>query len=98
MDWELRLRVYNGKEMEVIIEDLAGIDPLAPPTTRTLHHVHVNDEQTHVQFYFNEIQFLAIPIYDDGRTFMEESDAETTFISHDDNAKLIYKLCFRKQG
>ena len=94
MDWELRLSIYYGKMMEVVIEDVAGSDPLAPPSTRTLHHVSLNDEKTHLQFYFNDIQFLAIPVFDDGRTRMEESDEETVILSHDDNAKLIYKLRF----
>jgi hypothetical protein len=98
MDWELRLSNYNGKMMEVVVEDIAGSDPLAPPSARTLHHVRLNDEQTHLQFYFNDIQFLAIPVFDDGRTRMEESDEETVFLSHDDNAKLIYKLRFLKKN
>lgn len=94
MDWESRLRNYNGKMLDVIIEDVAGSDPLAPPTTRSLHHVRLNDEKTHLQFYFNDIQFLAIPVYPDDRTRMDESEEETVFVSHDDNAKLIYKLRF----
>lgn len=94
MDWELRLNDYNGKMMEIVIEDVAGSDPLAPPITRSLHHVRMNDEKTHLQFYFNDIQFLAIPVYPDDRTRMKESDDETMWLSHDDNAQLVYKLRF----
>ncbi|QMV44535.1 hypothetical protein [Cohnella cholangitidis] len=94
MDWETRLNAYQGYKMEVIIEDVAGTDPLAPPTARTLHHVRLAEEQTHLQFYFNETQFLAIPVYDDDRTRVEQTGAETIFCSHDDSAKLIYKLRF----
>lgn len=97
MDWELRLSAYNGKMMEVVIEDVAGTDPLAPSSTRALHHVRLVDEQTHLQFYFNDNQFLAIPVFDDGRTHIEQSDEEMVFQSYDESAKLVYKLRFCKE-
>ncbi|CAH1203887.1 hypothetical protein PAECIP111893_02106 [Paenibacillus plantiphilus] len=94
MNWESRLAAYCGKMMEVIIEDYAGSDPLAPTSSRQLHHVRLVDERTHLQFYFTEVQFLAIPVFEDDRTRLEESEAGAVFISNDDNAKLIYKMRF----
>lgn len=93
MDWVNRLSRYNGSKMEVVIEDIAGIDPVAPPTIRTLHHISLS-EGTHLQFYFNETQFLAIPVYEDDKTSLEELGDELVFRSHDESAKLIYKLRF----
>ncbi|CAG7641608.1 hypothetical protein PAESOLCIP111_04250 [Paenibacillus solanacearum] len=94
MSWESRLQMYNGKTVEIVIEDRAGSDPQAPPTTRSLHHVRMNEEKTHVQFYFNDIQFFAIPVFDDERTRLESSGGETVFVSQDDMAKLNYRLRF----
>lgn len=93
-DWENRLSGYYGKMMEVMIEDCAGSDPLAPPASRLLHHVRMVDERTYLQFYFNEIQFLAIPVFDDERTRLEQLKTGTVFISQDADAKLIYRMRF----
>jgi hypothetical protein len=92
MDWETQLGRYAGKKVEVVIEDLAGADPLAPAAMRTLHKVRLTDEGTHVQIFFNDTQFLSIPVFDDLRTCIDEAAGETLFISHDEAGKLIYKL------
>ncbi|MBW7475246.1 hypothetical protein K0T92_10855 [Paenibacillus oenotherae] len=93
-NWEHRLASYYGKRMELIIEDYAGSDPLAPPASRPLHHVMLAHEGTHLQFYFNEKQFLAIPVYDDDRTRLQEAEQGTVFTSEDTAAKLIYTVRF----
>lgn len=89
-----RLKDFYGQAIEIRIEDLAGNDPIAPPIHKKLDHVAFDEEGTHLKFYFNATQFLAIPYFDDDRTTLEKLAIRPKFVSHDTAGQLVYSVYF----
>ena len=46
MKWEEKLSRWIGTQIEVHIEDQAGLDPVAPPKKMKLEKIHIT-ENTH---------------------------------------------------
>ncbi|MWC29895.1 hypothetical protein [Paenibacillus sp. MMS18-CY102] len=96
MDVEAALRPLCGKEVEAVIEDLAGHDPVAPPRTFELMRVKLLPEGTHLQCYLNLTQFLSIPVFSDERTRLTlDGPNGTTFVSEDLQGQLRYMLAWK---
>jgi len=94
MRWEEKLSKWIGSQIEVHIEDLAGLDPIAPPKKMTLEKIRVTDDQQYIQIYMNEHQFLAIPLHGEAFTRLETSDQGTLFRSIHTASQLVYKVHF----
>ena len=62
MKWEETLSRWLGTQIEVHIEDQAGLDPVAPPKKMKLEKIRISEEQDYMQMYMSEHQFLAIPL------------------------------------
>lgn len=94
MKWEDQLSRWLGSQIEVHIEDQAGLDPIAPPRTMKLEKFRLSDDQHYVQLYMNEHQFLAIPLRGEEHTRLISSEHGTVLQSSDIEAQLVYKVCF----
>lgn len=94
MNWEERLSSWLGSQIEVHIEDQAGLDPIAPPKRMKFEKVRVTDDQGYLQMYMNEHQFLAIPLRGDELTSLETSEQGAVLRSSDLAAQLVYKVHF----
>jgi len=94
MNWEERLSSWLGSQIEVHIEDQAGLDPVAPPKRMTFEKVRVTDDQGYLQMYMNEHQFLAIPLRGDELTSLETLEQGAVLRSSDLAAQLVYKVHF----
>lgn len=94
MKWEEKLSRWLGSQIEVHIEDQAGLDPVAPPKKMTLTKVRVSDDQEYVQMYMNDHQFLAIPLRGEEHTNLTSSEQGTILRSSDIAAQLVYKVHF----
>ncbi|MGG1519999.1 hypothetical protein ABE504_31730 [Paenibacillus oryzisoli] len=94
MNWKEKLSKWLGSQIEVHIEDQAGLDPVAAPKTMTLEKVLVTDDEAYIQMYMNEHQFLAIPLRGEAYTRLETSDQGTVLRSSDIAAQLVYKVHF----
>lgn len=95
MKWEEELSRWYGSQIEVHIEDLAGLDPVAPPKKMTLEKVFLTEDYKHLQIYFNATQFLAIPIQDEQMTQLIDSEQGTILRSSDPSAQLVYTVTFQ---
>jgi len=94
MNWEEKLSRWLGSQIEVHIEDQAGLDPIAPPKKMKLEKIRISDDQGFMQMYMNEHQFLAIPLRGDECTSLLSSDLGTVLRSADLSAQLVYKVHF----
>ncbi|WP_054028398.1 hypothetical protein [Bacillus sp. FJAT-28004] len=94
MKWEEKLSRWLGTQIEVHIEDQAGLDPVAPPKKMTLEKIRISDDQGFMQMYLNEHQFLAIPLRGVEFTSLVSSDQGTVLRSVDLSAQLVYKVQF----
>lgn len=94
MNWEEKLSRWLGSQIEVHIEDQAGLDPVAPPKKMTLEKIRISDDEGFMQMYLNEHQFLAIPLRGDEFTSLVSSDQGTVLRSADLSAQLVYKVHF----
>ncbi|NEW05834.1 hypothetical protein GK047_07355 [Paenibacillus sp. SYP-B3998] len=94
MKWEDKLSRWLGTQIEVNIEDQAGLDPVAPPKKMTLEKISITDNQEYMQIYMNEHQFIAIPLRGDEFTSLVCSDEGSVLRSSDISAQLVYKVHF----
>jgi hypothetical protein len=93
MDWETRLRQYEGSPIRIWIEDRSG-EEQTKPKPYTLYRVQQSKDPEALQFYLNANQFLTIPLFDETRTRIEEGPVTTAFVSEDHQAKLLYWVHF----
>jgi hypothetical protein len=93
LDWEKRLRQYEGSPIQIWIEDRSG-EEQTKPKPFTLYRVQQSKDSESLQFYLNADQFLTIPLFDDMRTRIEEGQASAAFVSEDHHAKLLYWVYF----
>lgn len=94
MKWEGQLSRWLGSQIEVHIEDQAGLDPIAPPRTMKLEKFRISDDQDYMQLYMNEHQFLTIPLRGEEHTRLISSEHGTVLQSSDIEAQLVYKVRF----
>ncbi|KRF04163.1 hypothetical protein ASG89_22560 [Paenibacillus sp. Soil766] len=94
MKWEEKLSRWLGTQIEVHIEDQAGLDPVAPPKIMTLEKIRMSEDQDYMQMYMNEHQFLAIPLRGRELTSLISSEHGTVLQSSDIAAQLVYKVHF----
>ncbi|MCS7461522.1 hypothetical protein N0M98_15325 [Paenibacillus doosanensis] len=94
MKWEDKLSQWMGSQIEVHIEDQAGLDPVAPPKKITLEKIKMTDNNEYMQIYMNEHQFLAIPILGEDSTSLVTTDDGAVLCSSDAAAQLVYKVYF----
>jgi hypothetical protein len=49
-----------------------------------------------LKFYIRPTQFLAVPLFDEEYTKLENADTEDCFVPHDVDAKLVYRVYLAK--
>lgn len=94
MKWEEKLSRWLGSQIEVHIEDQAGLDPVASPQKMKLEKIRISEGQDYMQMYMNEHQFLAIPLRGEEHTSLISSEHGTILRSADIAAQLVYKVHF----
>ncbi|MDD9267092.1 hypothetical protein ACFPES_08665 [Paenibacillus sp. GCM10023248] len=94
MKWEERLSRWLGSQIEVHIEDQAGLDPVAPSHKMTLTKIRMSENEDYVQMYMNDHQFLSIPLRGKGHTSLTSTEEGTILRSSDMTAQLVYKVRF----
>lgn len=94
MKWEETLSQWLGTQIEVHIEDQAGLDPVAPPKKMKLEKIRISEEQDYMQLYMSEHQFLAIPLRGVEHMSLESTAQGTVLRSSDIAAQLVYKVHF----
>jgi hypothetical protein len=94
MKWEEKLSRWLGSQIEVHIEDQAGLDPVASPKKMKLEKIRISEDQDYMQMYMNEHQFLAIPLRGEEHTSLISSEHGTILRSADIAAQLVYKVHF----
>ncbi|MEW9701295.1 hypothetical protein [Paenibacillus sp. SI8] len=94
MKWEELLSQWIGSQIEVHIEDQAGLDPLAPPKKMKLEKIRISEDRDYMQMYMNEHQFLAIPLRGEEHTSLIHSENGAILSSSDIPAQLVYKVHF----
>ncbi|OXM87555.1 hypothetical protein [Paenibacillus rigui] len=94
MNWEEKLSRWLGSQVEVHIEDQAGLDPIAPPKRMTLAKISMTEDQSYIKMFMNEHQFLAIPLRGDEWTSFVTSEEGAVLRSSDPSAQLVYKVHF----
>ncbi|MFD0698180.1 hypothetical protein ACFQZT_29320 [Paenibacillus sp. GCM10027628] len=95
MDWVNECSRWYGTQIEVHIEDQAGLDPIAPPKSMILEKARLTDDQKYLQLYLNAAQFLAIPLLDETHTHFIKTGQGTVLQSWDPTAQLVYKVAFQ---
>ncbi len=93
IDWVKQLSRHEGKLIRIWIEDRSG-EKQTEPKQFLLHKVQDSVDPGYMQFYLNPTQFLTVPIFDDNHTRIEQSNGEECFVSHDSQAKLLYRVYF----
>ncbi|PZD95584.1 hypothetical protein DNH61_13740 [Paenibacillus sambharensis] len=88
MNWTEEMQGWAGRFIEIRIEDQAGDDPIAQPRIEMLAKLRMSDDGDVLEWYFNDRQFLAVPVYNDGRTVREGK----LFRSADEGNKLVYRI------
>lgn len=94
MKWEEQLSKWLGTQIEVHIEDQAGLDPVAPPKKMKLEKIHISKDQDYIQMYMSEHQFLAIPLRGEEYTSLISTEDGALLRSSDILAELVYKVHF----
>lgn len=94
MKWEEKLSRWLGTQIEVHIEDQAGLDPVAPPKKMKLEKIRISEDQDYIQMYMSEHQFLAIPLRGEELTSLISSEYGSVLRSADIEAQLVYKVHF----
>ncbi|KRF44126.1 hypothetical protein [Paenibacillus sp. Soil787] len=94
MKWEEKLSRWLGTQIEVHIEDQAGLDPVAPPQKMKLEKIRISEDQDYVQMYMNEHQFLAVPLRGEELTSLVSTENGAVLRSADLSAELVYKVHF----
>ncbi|MUT67974.1 hypothetical protein [Paenibacillus sp. NEAU-GSW1] len=95
MDWEKGLSAYLGRPIEVWIEDHSGEEQTKPKPYPSLFKAKVSEDRKFVQLYLQPTQFLAVPVFDDNATKLEQSGGgRPYFVSHDLEGKLTYWVYF----
>ncbi|MBE1445876.1 hypothetical protein [Paenibacillus sp. OAS669] len=94
MKWDEKLSCWIGSQIEVHIEDQAGLDPVAHPKKMTLVKLKMTDNEEYLKIYMNEHQFLAIPIKGEALTSLVTTDHGAVLCSSDLGAQLVYKVHF----
>lgn len=93
MDWQNQLAKYEGSPIKVWIEDQSG-EELAQPKPFALYKVAKTANQQYLQFYLTPTQFFSVPLFDGDFTKMEKTAEGDSFVSHDVEAKLLYRVYF----
>jgi hypothetical protein len=83
--WNQRFEEFIGQSMRITICGGEG-EEIAPAVTKPLHHVGLCPDQTHIRLYFNELQFVAIPVDS------EWSEASEQVTAYDTEGKLTYMI------
>ncbi|MEX2460240.1 MAG: hypothetical protein WD469_02875 [Paenibacillaceae bacterium] len=96
MNWEQRLSQYEGSPIQIWIEDRSG-EEQTKPKPYTLYKIKLSEDQDYLQFYIQPTQFLTVPLFDKTLTKLEEGETESSFVSHDVHAKLLYWVYFTKK-
>lgn len=91
-NWETVLFRYKGWKMKVQIADVTG-HHLSPVRYYTLEQLK-RTEDRELRFYFNELQFIAAPLFvgEDTRHMVTVNGGR--FVSHDRERDLIYTFDF----
>jgi len=98
MDWENQLFPYEGCPIKVWIEDRSG-EQQTQPKPYTLYKVlKAVDQPPSIQFYLTTTQYLSVPVFDEGLTYMVNSEEGDCFVSHDVQATLFYRVFFEKKA
>jgi hypothetical protein len=92
VDWPTVLFRYKGWKMKVQIAD-ASAQHQTQVRYQTLEQVK-QSEESELRFYFNELQFLAVPLFDNGDTKHTNTMDGGRFTSHDRSRDLIYTIDF----
>ncbi|MFB3162025.1 hypothetical protein ABLO26_11655 [Neobacillus sp. 179-J 1A1 HS] len=77
------LRGFVGARVEVSVHDQQGGDQ-APAINKKLEKIEYCPDQTHIRFYFDRFNFIAVPIASD------MAQSETLFSASDTESGLTY--------
>lgn len=92
MRWEHAMLRYVSWKMKVRIVDEQDEHQM-PTRYYTLASVKGRDGNE-LLFYFNELQFLAVPLFEEGETRLETTPLGGHFTSHDRKNGLVYTIEF----
>jgi hypothetical protein len=95
MDWEQRLVPYEGRLISIWIEDQSG-EEQTKPKSYTLSKVEKSSGEETLKLYISPTQFLYVPLFGEELTKLDMTDVEDHFVSHDAEAKLVYRVCLSK--
>lgn len=90
--WETALFRYKGWKMKVQIADAAG-QHQTQVRYQTLERVYAS-EPGELRLYFNEVQFLSVPLFGGEDTRHQVTATGGQFLSHDRERDLIYTIDF----
>lgn len=91
-DWPTVLFRYKGWKMKVQIADASGHHQ-TQVRYQTLERVEQREE-AELRFYFNEVQFLAVPVFGQGDTEHRVTSEGGSFVSRDRDRELVYTIDF----
>ena len=95
MDWEQQLLPYEGRLISIWIEDQSG-EEQTKPKSYTLNKVEKSKDEETLKFYISPTQFLYVPLFGEDQTKLEYTDIEDSFVSHDIENKLVYRVYLAK--
>lgn len=81
------LKRFVGAAVEISVHDQQGEDQ-APAIKKQIEKIEYCPDHTHIRFYFNHLNFIAVPLASD------MAQSETLFSASDTESGLIYT--FRK--
>jgi len=95
LDWEQKLLPYEGRLISIWIEDQSG-EEQTKPKSYTLNKVEKSKDEETLKFYISPTQFLYVPLFGEDQTKLEYTDIEDSFVSHDIENKLVYRVYLAK--
>lgn len=79
------LRRFAGASVEITVHDQQGGDQ-APAINKKIERIEYCPDRTHIRFYFDKYNFIAVPLASD------IAQSETLFSAYDTESGLTYTV------